>query len=96
MASLKSHYNKTSHSSNLKKMQIQHRNVPECFRRGCWVLTGFGVFVLCVGQGQVGIGSARQTGAASGLDVGSAPQPDGVLGGHHPVRLGVCIRAYAE
>lgn len=58
-------------------------------------LTGFGVLVLRVGEGEVGVGPARQAGAASGLGVAS-PEPHGVLGRHDHVCLRVGIRAGAD
>lgn len=41
-------------------------------------LTGFSILVLRVSEGEVGVGPARQAGAASGFGVAS-PEPHGVL-----------------
>lgn len=41
-------------------------------------LTSFGILVLGVGEGEVGVGPARQTGAASGFGVAS-PEPHRML-----------------
>lgn len=58
-------------------------------------LTGFGVLVLRVSEGEVGVGPARQAGAASGLGAAS-PEPHRVLRRHDHVGLRVGIRAGAD
>lgn len=80
----------------LKAYYCGTQSIQHVEREGDWTLTVLRVFVLRVRQGEVGVSSAGQTWAAAWLGVSSSPQSDGVLWGHNPVCLGVCVWAYAE
>lgn len=55
-------------------------------------LTGFGVFMLRVGKREVGVGAARQTGAAARLGA-APPESHRGLWGHGCIGLRVSIGA---